>query len=118
MTDALTKWVEGYVRAWNSNDPAEIGALFTEDAQYRTAPFRPPHRGRDAIVAWWLEHQDKPGETAFTWQPLMMTDDITVITGTTTYPEETFSNLWVIRLTPDGNCREFTEWWMEHAGDG
>ena len=117
MTDALTRWIHGYVRAWNSNDPAEIGALFTKDAQYQTAPFRPPWRGRDAIVGWWLENRDEPGETAFTWQPVVVTEDVAIVAGTTTYPEETFSNLWVIRLTPDGQCREFTEWWMEHSGD-
>jgi hypothetical protein len=22
-------WIDGYVRAWNSNDPADIRALFT-----------------------------------------------------------------------------------------
>ncbi len=30
----------------------------------------------------------------------------------TTYPDETFSNLWLIRLDDAGRCREFTEWWM------
>ena len=24
-----------------------------------------------------------------------------------------YSNLWVIRLEPDGRAKEFTEWWME-----
>ena len=34
--------------------------------------------------------------------------------GTTRYrePRQTYSNLWVIKLEPDGRCREFTEWWM------
>jgi hypothetical protein len=40
-----------------------------------------------------------------------------VVTGTTTYPDRVFSNLWVIRLTPEGTCREFTEWWMEHQAE-
>jgi ketosteroid isomerase-like protein len=113
---SLETWIEGYVRAWNSNDPAAIGALFAEDASYFTEPYRPPAQGRDAIVAWWLENRDEPGETSFTWQPLVVTDDLAVVTGTTTYPDHVFSNLWVIRLTPEGTCREFTEWWMEHPG--
>jgi uncharacterized protein (TIGR02246 family) len=118
MTDALASWIEGYVRAWNSNDPDDIGSLFTVDAEYYTAPFRPPWRGRDAITAWWLENRDRPGETTFTWQPVVVTDDVAIVSGTTTYPDQAFSNLWVIRLNPDGRCREFTEWWMEHSGDG
>ena len=107
-------WIDGYLRAWNSNDPDDIGALFTADASYSTEPYREPRRGREAIVRGWLENRDEPGETTFTWQPVSITDEIAVITGTTTYPDRVFSNLWLIRLAPDGACREFSEWWMEH----
>jgi uncharacterized protein (TIGR02246 family) len=116
----LNTWVDGYVRAWNSNDPGEIGALFTDDAEYYTAPFRSPWRGREQIVANWLERRDEPGETSFAWSPLAVTDDLAIIHGAVTYPDQRFSNLWVIRLVADGRCREFTEWWMEQpapAGD-
>ena len=115
--DRVTTWVDGYVRAWNSNDPGDIRSLFTGDAEYFTAPFRPPWRGADEIVAGWLERQDQPGEASFVWGPVALTDEVAVVTGTTTYPDETFSNLWLIRLAPDGRCRQFTEWWMEHPKD-
>jgi uncharacterized protein (TIGR02246 family) len=120
MTDThrVDAWVDGYVQAWNSNDPADIGALFTEDAEYYTAPFREPWRGREQIVAGWLDRKDEPGEARFEWRPLVVTDELVIVEGTTTYPEETFSNLWVIRLEAAGRCREFTEWWMEHAPSG
>jgi uncharacterized protein (TIGR02246 family) len=116
MTDLshVTAWIEAYVRAWNTNDPNDIGALFTDDASYSTEPYRAPWRGREAIVRGWLEHRDEPGETTFTWQPVSITDEVAVIAGSTTYPDRVFSNLWLIRLTPDGTCREFSEWWMEH----
>jgi uncharacterized protein (TIGR02246 family) len=117
MTDleAVTGWVGGYVRAWNSNDPAEIGALFAEDAAYYTAPFRDPWRGRDTIVAEWLAIRDRPGETEFTWFPVTVGPDLSIVQGTTVYPETTYSNLWLIRLDQVGQCREFTEWWMEQT---
>jgi uncharacterized protein (TIGR02246 family) len=112
----LRSWVEGYVRAWNSNDPAEIGALFTEDASYYTEPYSPPWRGRDEIVRQWLDHRDEPGETEFRWQPLTVGPDLAVIQGEALYrtPPHTYSNLWVIRLDAEGRCSEFTEWWMRH----
>jgi len=118
MTDLsrVTAWIDGYVRAWNSNDPDEIGALFTDDAEYYTAPFRTPWRGREQIVTQWLERRDEPGETTFEWAPVSVTAELAVIQGTTTYPAQRFSNLWVIRLAADGRCREFTEWWMEQPG--
>jgi SnoaL-like domain len=112
----LKEWIEGYVRAWNSNDPDDIGALFTDDALYYTEPFAAPWRGREQIVERWLERKDEPGQTAFAWRPLVETPETRVIVGTATYldPPRVYSNLWVIRLDDEGRCSEFTEWWMEH----
>jgi uncharacterized protein (TIGR02246 family) len=112
----LERWVEAYVRAWNSNDPEEIGALFADDALYYTEPFAEPWRGRSEIVEQWLANKDEPGQTEFEWQPLVETDGLAILTGTTRYldPPRVYSNLCVVRLDPDGRCREFTEWWMEH----
>jgi hypothetical protein len=112
----LKDWIEGYIRAWNSNDRDDIGSLFTTDALYYPEPFAEPWRGRDEIVEQWLERKDEPGQATFDWRPLVATPEIAVVTGTTTYrdPPRIYSNLWVIQLEPDGRCREFTEWWMEH----
>ena len=111
--DQLTAWVDAYVKAWNSNDPQDIEALFTEDAEYFTDPYSTPWTGRANIVMQWLEHRDKPGETTFDWQPLVVTGEECIVTGETRYPHQTYSNLWVIRLDADGRCSHFTEWWME-----
>ena len=112
-SDGVRAWVEGYVVAWNSNSPDDIVRLFTEDAEYYTDPYGPPWVGRAQIVEQWLARQDRAGETSFEWQPLVITDEVAVVTGETTYPHAAYSNLWVIRLDADGRCREFTEWWME-----
>ena len=113
----LREWVEGYVRAWSSNDPEEIGSLFTDDALYYTEPYVEPWRGRTGIVGQWLARKDEPGDATFEWQPLLDGPDPAIITGTAVYkePPRTYSNLWVIRLAADGRCREFTEWWMKHS---
>jgi uncharacterized protein (TIGR02246 family) len=111
--DRLTSWIDRYVRAWNTNDPADIGALFAEDADYHPEPYGRRWHGRERIVREWLARQDEPGETTFTWEPVAVTDEVAVIRGTTTYPDRVYSNLWVIRLDGEGRCREFTEWWMQ-----
>ena len=113
---ALDAWLEGYVRAWDTNDPENIGGLFIEDARYYTAPFREPWRGRDGIVASWLERKDEPGTWSFRHEVLAIAGDLGFVRGWTTYlnPPTGYSNLWVIQLAPDGRCAEFTEWWMEH----
>jgi uncharacterized protein (TIGR02246 family) len=49
----IEDWAERYARAWEQADDEAVGALFTDDATYRSDPFREPHRGRDAIRAYW-----------------------------------------------------------------
>lgn len=112
----LTEWMRGYVRAWTSNDPDDIRALFTDDAEYFTAPFLDPWRGLPAIVENWLGDRDEPGSWTFDWQVLTISGDIAVITGTTVYPAQaTYSNLWVLRFATDGRCSSYTEWYMDRG---
>ena len=108
-------WVDRYVEAWSTYDPAQIGALFTDDAAYYTAPFREPWRGRDAIVAGWIDRKDDPGDWDFEFDVQAVADGLGFVRGVTRYrePPVAYSNLWVIRLEADGRCSEFTEWWME-----
>jgi ketosteroid isomerase-like protein len=115
MSDLLDKWMAAYRAAWESNDPSDIGALFTDDAVYYNEPFTDPSRGREAIISSWLKRQDAPGSTTFTWSPLSVTDDVAIIQGETIYPDDRYSNLWVIRFAPSGEATEFTEWWMDQA---
>ena len=114
--DAVTGWVRGYRRAWESNDPEDIGGLFTDDAAYFTEPWAKPWLGRDEIVAQWLQRRDEPGDTTFEWHPLIVTEDLAIIEATTVYgaPARTYSNMWVLRLDNLGQARQFTEWWMKH----
>lgn len=112
--DRLTAWIDGYVRAWNSNHAADIEALFTEDAEYYTDPYSPPWSGRAQIVEEWLGHRDEPGETSFEWQPLVVGPGLNIVTGETRYPNRTYSNLWEITLDDEGRCSRYVEWWMAH----
>lgn len=111
---AVSAWVDAYVRAWNSNDPADIGGLFTEDAVYHTGPFDAPWEGRAAIVRKWLSRQDAPGTTSFRYEVLTSTSGQAVVRGWTHYQEtgREYSNIWLICFGMDGRCREFTEWWV------
>ncbi len=126
MTDADTvaSWMAGYIRAWDSNDPDDIRALFTPDASYRTAPFDDPRVGADAIVEGWLEDRDEPGDHAFQWSLAGMDSESAFVQGETAYhatadaPARTYSNLWVIRFAPDGRASSFTEWYMRQGAAG
>ncbi len=115
-TQDVQRWVEGYIRAWESNDPGDIGGLFADDARYFTTPYREPWRGRDAIVAGWIDNKDEPGDYIFRFEVLAVAGDLAFVQGWTHYkePPKHYHNLWVIRFAPDGRCAEFTEWWMVH----
>lgn len=112
----LERWMADYRSAWESNDPGDIRALFTEDAEYYTAPFAEPWVGHEGIVAGWLGAADGQGETSFQWSTVVENDDLAVVSAQTTYADgPTYSNLWIIRFGPDGRAIEYTEWWMDQS---
>ncbi|RFA18193.1 hypothetical protein B7R25_15290 [Subtercola boreus] len=119
----MTGWLARYRTAWESNEPADIRALFTPDADYRTEPYSTPWHGHDEIVAGWLGAEDAAGSTSFTWNVLRapdsyVPDDLALVQATTVYAGgPTYSNLWLIRLAPDDRATDFTEWWMEHPNE-
>ena len=115
-TARVSDWMNAYVKAWASNEPEEIRALFSDDARYRTEPYTEPWVGPEKIVDGWLHLADAPGTFTFEWHPLAVTDEVSVVQGTTRYATgPVYSNLWVIRFAPDGRASEFTEWWMDQA---
>lgn len=43
------RWAAAYAEAWRAGDPGAAARLYSEDAIYRSHPFREPARGRDAV---------------------------------------------------------------------
>ena len=116
--DTVTDWMHAYIRAWDSNDPADIRTLFTPDAEYRFRPYDEPVVGHDAITAEWLDGADEPDDHTFDWEIVAAEGDTGVVQGRTEYLEgdsagELYENLWIIRFAADGRARSFTEWYME-----
>lgn len=114
--DALQAWLDAYVAAWRSYDPAAIGALFTDDACYAYHPWDSGDevlRGRDAIVANWLEDQDEPGSWEAAYRPGLVDGDSATAVGVTRYADgRVFDNLWELRFD-GGRCADFVEWFMQ-----
>jgi uncharacterized protein (TIGR02246 family) len=109
----VERWLKAYVKAWKSNDPEEIGALFTKNAYYSTGPYDEPWIGRDAIQDGWIALGDQPQDWSFDYKVIAVDGDLGVMQGDTVYKSAgTFSNLWLIRLTKDGKCKDFREWFV------
>ena len=112
--DALERWVRQYLAAWASDDPDEIAALFTEDAEYHTGPFDEPWEGREKIVREWIARGDSDAQWEFDWSVVAFEDGVGVVQGHTVYtePDREYSNIWLVRLAGDGRAREYREWWV------
>lgn len=123
-SDAVQRWLLAYAHAWETYDPAEISALFTDDAEYRWHPWDEDEevaRGREAIVGAWLSSRDTPGTYQGDYGPLMVRGDAAIAVGTSRYfrdctrsaLDREYHNLWVLRFAEDGRCSSFTEWYMK-----
>jgi uncharacterized protein (TIGR02246 family) len=115
---AAERWMQGYLRAWASDDPDEIQALFTDDATYLTSPFAKPWTGREAIVEQWIKGGDSGAKWHFDYEIVAVDGATAAVRGETTYeatekdPEKVYANLWIIVLAPDGRATSFEEFWM------
>jgi hypothetical protein len=127
MTHAdVQAWLDRYVAAWQAYDPDAIAALFSEGAEYRYHPWDEPLRGRDAIVADWLNpggdpaKRDAPGTFEASYIPYAVDGDRAVATGTSTYYEDAsrtkvskaYHNAYLLEFDGGGLCRSFTELFM------
>jgi hypothetical protein len=119
MTHAeVQRWLDAYVEAWKTYDGAAIGALFSQDATYGYEPYAEPLRGRDAIVASWLEDPDAAGTWEAAYEPLLIEGDRAVATGESRYARgDVYSNLFVLGFDADGRCSSFVEWYVKHPAD-
>ena len=124
---SVSAWIEAYLHAWETYDPADIGPLFTEDAEYRWHPADEPEVGRDAIVDAWVNpggnasSRDVPGTYAGDLHPFVGNGNRAVVVGTCTYwtdPSRSkvsrmYYNNWLLEFAEDGKCSSFTEYYMK-----
>ncbi|MBN9607095.1 MAG: nuclear transport factor 2 family protein [Actinomycetales bacterium] len=109
-------WLDAYLRAWASNEPDDVRAVFAPEGEMRFEPWTEPVVGHDALVESWLGRRDEPGSWRFEGDVLAVDGDLAFIQGVTRYTNgTTYSNLWVVRLADDGRAASFTEWWMDQS---
>ena len=124
--ETVQAWLDAYSRAWETYDADEIGALFSDDAEYRWHPADEPEKGREAIVFAWLNpggnasDRDAEGTYRGEYRPYAVDGHRAVAIGTSTYwkdatraaVERVYYNSWLLEFDDDGKCCSFTEYWM------
>lgn len=127
--ESAQRWLDDYIAAWVSYDPADIGALFGDDIAYRYHPHDEPIRGRDAVVASWLNEddagsadvassRDEPGTFEASYHPVAVDGDVVVAQGVSSYRDtpdgpivRVYDNCFVMRFDDSERCHEFTEFY-------
>jgi ketosteroid isomerase-like protein len=116
-TAAARAWVEGWTAGWENADPDRIGALYAEDAVYRSHPFREPERSaRDYALRAFDDEElvecrfGEPivhGNRAAVeyWAVLSADGD-----------EETLAGIAVLRFGEDGRVVEQRDYWSMEPG--
>ncbi|GAA2208237.1 hypothetical protein GCM10009850_036950 [Nonomuraea monospora] len=63
---AAQRFADTWQDGWTRHDAAAITALYRDDAVHTSMPFRPPHRGRQAIadyITWSFTGESNPDVT-------------------------------------------------------
>ena len=128
--DEAQAWLDRYVEAWRTYDADLIGALFTDDVEYRYHPWDDPVRGRTAIVDDWLapggasSSRDAPGTYDARYEPWAIDGPRVVAVGTSTYwtdatrstIDRVYHNVFLVEFDGDRRCRSFTELFAQGPG--
>lgn len=119
--DEVQRWLDAYIAAWRSNDAEDITALFSENAVYSYRPWESHEqtvRGRDAIVASWLEQPDDPDLWDAEYHPFVVEGNRAVAVGWSHYrpegehPERTYHNAYLLQFDDQGRCSSFHEFYF------
>lgn len=113
-------WIEDYGEAWRSGDSGAVVELFTEDAVYRSSPFRAPATGREAILAYWDEATSTQENLDLRFgEPVVNGKRVAVEWWAVMRDEAreiTLPGALLLRFAPGGRCEELREYWHLEEG--
>ena len=113
-------WIAAYGRAWVGGDPEAAVALFTEDAVFRSSPFREPHTGSAGIVVDWTRATSTQYELELRFGEPLVEGNKAVVEWWAVMRDEgawvTLPGALLLRFAEDGRCEQLREYW--HVEDG
>jgi ketosteroid isomerase-like protein len=116
----VEEWARRYARAWEEADDEAAGALFTEDATYRSNPFHEPHRGRDAIRRYWREVTATQSKVEVSVGRPMVVGKRAVVEWWTQMDNEgapvTLPGALILDFDEHGLCQALREYWNLEVG--
>jgi ketosteroid isomerase-like protein len=116
----VQEWLEEYGRAWRDKDADAVVALFTEDAEYRSSPFREPDLGSEGIRAYWLRATSTQEDLDVRMGTPIVAGDRVAVEWWATMREDgeeiTLPGCLLLRFAADGRCEALREYWHVEPG--
>jgi SnoaL-like domain len=113
-------WIAAYGRAWVGRDPEAAVALFTEDAVYRSSPFREPHVRSQGVRDYWTRATSTQEALDLRFGRPVVEGRKVVVEWWAIMRDEgawiTLPGCLLVRFADDGRCEELREYW--HVEDG
>jgi ketosteroid isomerase-like protein len=115
-----SEWIEDYADAWRRGDDEVVAELFTEDAIYRSSPFRSPTVGRDAIREYWRTATATQEDLELEFgQPVVHGNRVVVEWWARMRDQGqdiTLPGCLLLRFASGGRCEELREYWHLEQG--
>ena len=122
MAEAAARWANEWERAWREHDADAVGALYAENAVFRSQPFRDPHAGAAgarAYAAWAFESEEAGGDVRF-GKPRVARDGRACVEYWAVVRNEdgesTIAGVALLRFRHDGLVVEQRDYWHQAAG--
>lgn len=113
----ISAWLAGYREAWETRDPRQAAALFTEDATYQDNPFNEPYRGRAGIASYWATVTADQRDVSFDSQLLGIDGRTAFVHWRAEFVNAsngaaiTLDGVFVLDFDHRGLCERLREWW-------
>ena len=118
---AVDDWLARYARAWRESDDGAAAELFSTDASYRSDPFGPGLRGRQAIAEYWRSATAAQSELDLRIGAAVVDGDRAAAEWRATFRRDgqqvALAACLILRFDADGRCSELREYWRQRVPD-
>ncbi len=116
----VDEWAERYARAWEEADDEAVAELFTEDATYRSDPFKEPCRGRDGIRKYWRDVTARQANVEVAVGRTLEVEGRAIVEWWTQMDSDgtpvTLPGALILDFDEGGLCRALREYWNLELG--
>ena len=114
--EQVIAWSEAYLQAWETADTAAAGALFSQDASYRSNIFEEPHGGRKGVEDYWTAVTSVQSDVkVWMGSPVIEGDRVIVEFWTSMLAggeDLTLPGCLLMRFNENGLCSDLREYWQ------